>query len=183
MTKIEMYGRGVSFSLTEITTELAEELTKTGITYEKFDELEMNELKDTDEDECGITSDLEIQVDDQKIANPYEGLFGIEHKEAHSFQIGEPGKYYFVEITWEKGLWLKAQTNEAFDPEKLQIEIFDYVLPDKETIRLAEPSYNGTRDNFGFTDVNVQEDFVIYPDGSRHEIELLEDDVRFGDAV
>jgi hypothetical protein len=31
MTKIEVYERGLSFSLTEITPELAKELTETGI--------------------------------------------------------------------------------------------------------------------------------------------------------
>jgi len=97
-------------------------------------------------------------------------------KDVHSYQHGKLGKYYYVNITGEKGLWLNVQTREAFDPEKLQIEIFDYVLPDNETTRLAEPSYNGTRDNFGHTDVNVQEDYVLYPDGSRHEIEILDDE-------
>jgi hypothetical protein len=67
------------------------------------------------------------------------------------------------------------EINELFDPEKLDISISDNVLPDKETIRLASPSYRGTLDNFGFTNVNVQEDYVIYPDRSRHEIELLDD--------
>jgi hypothetical protein len=73
-----------------------------------------------------------------------------------------------VNITGEKGAWLEAQTNEPFDPEKLQIEIFDYVLPDNETLRLAAPSYDG-KEAFGFTDVNVQGHYVIYPDGSRDQ--------------
>jgi hypothetical protein len=78
MTKIEVYGYGVSLSLTEITPELAKQLTETGITDENFDELEMNELEDTDEDECGITLNLEEHVDGEKIANPYEADSGIE---------------------------------------------------------------------------------------------------------
>jgi hypothetical protein len=39
-------------------------------------------------------------VDGQKIASPYEGLFGIEHKEAHSFQIGEPGIVHSGITVW-----------------------------------------------------------------------------------
>jgi hypothetical protein len=45
MTKIEVYGYGLSLSLTEITAELAKELTETGLSYEKFDELEVNESR------------------------------------------------------------------------------------------------------------------------------------------
>ena len=56
MTKIEVYGRGVSFSLTEITPELAKELIETGITEERYAELEVDQLETTDEDESGITS-------------------------------------------------------------------------------------------------------------------------------
>lgn len=157
--------------------------TATGISEERYDDLE-DELEDADADECGITSELHVHINGQKIANPYEGHFGVEDaKDVRSYRLGEPGKYYYVKIMEESGLWLKAQSNETFDSEKLQIEIFDYVLPDKVTIRLAEPSYNGSRDNFGFTDVNVQEDYVIYPDSGRHEIKLLADDVRFGDAI
>jgi hypothetical protein len=83
--------------------------------------------------------------------------------------------------TWLKNLrpgsprlWLKAQTDQAFDPEKLKIEIFDYDLPNDDTIRLAEPSYYG-RGEFGFTDVNVQGHYAIFPDGSRHDIEMNDD--------
>ena len=71
-TKIEVYGYGLSFSLTEITPK-AKELTETGIANEDFDELELNELEDTDEDESGITLNLEVHVDGQKIANPMRG--------------------------------------------------------------------------------------------------------------
>ena len=117
-----------------------------------------------------------MHVDGEKVANPYEGHSGIVNaSNVRSSQLGEPGKYYFLSITEEKGIWLKAETSEAFNPEKLQIEIFDYVLADKETVRLAEPSYAGIGE-FGFTNVNVREEFVIYPDGSRREIELLEDE-------
>jgi hypothetical protein len=176
MTKIEVYGYGVSLSLTEITPELAKQLTETGITDENFDELEINELEDTDEDECGITLNLEVHVDSEKIANPYEGFSGIEQaKDVRSYQLGQAGKCYYVKMMEEDGLWLTLEINKPFDPEKLQIEIFDYVLPDKSTIRLAEPSYAGTGDNFGFTDVKVQDHCVICADGSRHDIEFLDE--------
>ena len=66
MTKIEVYGRGVSFSLTEITPELAKELTATGLTEERFEELEENELEMADEVESGIGSELEVHVMDKK---------------------------------------------------------------------------------------------------------------------
>jgi hypothetical protein len=75
----------------------------------------------------------------------------------------------------ENGLWLTREIDEPFDPEKLEIEIFDYVLPDKTTIRLAQPSYGGTGDNFGHTEVDVTENYVIY-DGSRHDIRILDDE-------
>jgi hypothetical protein len=118
-----VYGRGVSFSLTEITPELAKQLTETGLSYDDFDELEMNELEDTDEDECGITLNLEVHVDGEKIANPYEGFSGIEQaKNVRPFKLGHPGKYYYVNIMEENGLWLKAEMNEPFDPKKLQID-------------------------------------------------------------
>jgi hypothetical protein len=137
----------------------------------------MNELEDTDEDECGITLNLELHVDRKKIANPYEGFSGIEQaKNVGSFQIGEAGKCYYVKMMEEDGLWLTLEINKPFDPEKLQIEVFGYVLPDKSTIRLARPSYRGTWDNFGYTNVKVNEDFVIYPDGSRHDIRILDDE-------
>jgi len=96
--------------------------------------------------------------------------------QATCIRIGEPGKCYYVKMMEEKGLWLTRQTKEPSDPEKLQIEIFDYVLPDKETIRLDQPSYGGTGDNFGYTNVKVQEDYVICSDGSRHDIRILDDE-------
>jgi hypothetical protein len=92
------------------------------------------------------------------------------------FKLGEPGKCYYVKMMEEDGLWLTREISEPFDPEKLEIEVFDYVLPDKSTIRLAEPSYGGTGDNFGFTDVKVQEHCVICADGVRRDIEILDDE-------
>ena len=175
MTKIEVYGYGLSFSLTEITPELAKELTQTGVTEEQYDGLE-DELEIFGDDASGIGSDLEVHVDGQKIASPYQGHSGIEQaKDVRSYQLGEPGKCYYVNMMEENGLWLTREISEPFDPNKLEIEIFDYVLPDKSTIRLAHPSYGGTGDNFGFTDVKVQDDFVISSDGVRLDIRILDE--------
>ena len=52
----------------------------------------------------------------------------------------------------------------------------DPVLPDKSTIRIAIAYYSNLLNNFGFTYVNATEDYVIYPDGSQPDIEVLYDE-------
>jgi hypothetical protein len=175
MAHVQVHGRGVTLYLSEIVSEIADELTKSGVSLDRFAEIRQGE----DTYAAGISSELEVFVDGEKIS--------VQSDDGEGASVATPimleaGKYYLVVQETAEGRWLDIQTEGPFDPAKLSANVGTYVLADGATITLTEVDYDSSS-ALGGTEVVGEDATVIFPDGSSEDVVLIDDEVGESEEV
>jgi hypothetical protein len=169
MAHIQVHGRGVTIYLTEINAEIADELTKSGVSLDRFAEVRQGE----DTHAAGIRSELEVFVDGENISVQSDDGEGAS---AAAPTMLEAGKYYLAVQETAEGRWLDIETEGPFDPAKLSANVGTYALADGVSITLTEVDYDSSSALSG-TEVIGEDATVIFPDGSSEDVVLIDDDV------
>jgi hypothetical protein len=175
MAHIQVHGSGVTIYLTEIIAEIADELTNSGVSLDRFAEIRRGE----DTHAAGISSEMEVFVDGEKIS------VQSDDDEATSASVPvvlEAGKFYLVVQETAEGRWLDIETEGPFDPAKLSANVGTYVLADGASITLTEVDYDSSS-ALGGTEVVGEDATVIFPDGSSHDVVLIDDEVGESEEV
>jgi hypothetical protein len=164
MAHIQVHGSGVTLYVTEISPEIAEELTQTGVSIDRFEEIRGSEKTHA----AGIRDDMEVFVDGRRITAPPE-------TQSPETPIAlEPGKHYLIVRETAEGRWLDIATADPFDPEKLAAKVSTYLLSDGESITVTEVEYQGAS-AIGETEVVDEDATVIFPDGVSADVLIAGD--------
>lgn len=154
MAHIQVHGSGVTVYVTEISPAIAEELTQTGVSIDRFEEIRGSEKTHA----AGIRDDMEVFVDGRRISAPPEA-------QAQGTPVAlEPGEHYLIVRETAEGRWLDIETAEPFDPEKLAAKVSTYLLSDGESITVTEVEYQGAS-AIGETEAVDEDATVIFPGG------------------
>ena len=172
MSRIQVHGRGVTLYVTEVSPEIAQELTETGVSIERFEEICASEETHA----AGIRDDMDVFVDGVRISRPPEA-------QSQETPIAlEAGKHYLIVRETADGRWLDIETDEPFDPAKFSAKVSTYLLSDGESITITRVEYAGAQAT-GETEAIDEDATVIFPDGARAEVVIAgeEDEDRAAD--
>jgi hypothetical protein len=159
MARIQVHGTGVTLYVTEISPEVAQELTQTGVSIERFEQIRLSESAHA----AGIRDDMEVFVDGRRISAPPEA-------QSQETPVAlEAGKHYLVVRETAEGRWLDIETAEPFDADKFSARVSTYLLSDGESITVTQVEYAGASAT-GETETIDEDATVIYPNGASEEV-------------
>lgn len=174
MAKIELLGRGRDLKIMEITPEMVEELTETGVDYDRMSEIEEQLLDDCDM-WSGVTPDpgmFSIEVDGEELGREVIDAILVEQPDP----IVPPlGKAYLVSVENNFGCWVRVQSGGEFNQKLIQFKVERVELADGDTYQFLSLTYDGMSE-FGDTFVKDSDLYVITAEGERREILEADDD-------
>jgi hypothetical protein len=174
MAKVELVGWGTDLKMMEITPEMVEELTETGVDYDRMSEIEEQMLDDC-EMWSGVTPDpgmFSIEVDGEELSR--EVIDAIMVKQAKA--VKPPlGKAYLVRVENNRGCWLSVQSKGDFDPKLMMFRAEQVRLATGDAYQFLSLTYDGM-DDFGNTVGDEVDVYVITVDGERRDILEAEED-------
>ena len=165
MARIQVHGRGVTLYVTEISPEIARELTQTGVTIDRFEQIREAESTHA----AGIRDEMEVFVDGRRISAPPE----TAPQEAPIAL--EAGKHFLVVRETAEGRWLDIETDEPFDPAKFSARVSTYLLSDGESVTVTNVRYDGAF-AVGETEAIDEDATVIFPDDVSEEVLIAEEE-------
>jgi hypothetical protein len=179
MAKVELVGWGTDLKMMEITPEMVEELTETGVDYDRMSEIEEQMLDDC-EMWSGVTPDpgmFSIEVDGEELSR--EVIDAILVKQAKPI-VPPLGKAYLVRVEGNRGCWSSVESDDEFNPELLLFNAEQVELAVGDTYQFLSLNYDGMNE-FGDTIGDEVDVYVITAEGERREILEAEDDEMAGD--
>ena len=163
MARIQVHGRGVTLYVTEISPEIAHELTATGVTIDRFEQIREAESTHA----AGIRDEMEVFVDGRRISAPPETV-------PPDPPIAlETGKHFLIVRETAEGRWLDLETDEPFDPAKFSARVSTYLLSDGESVTVTNVQYGGAV-AIGETEAIDEDATVVFPDDVSKEVLIAE---------
>jgi hypothetical protein len=167
MTHVHIHGGGTRLYVTEITPEIADELTQTGVLQERLAAIRLEE----DILAAGIRGDMVVFVDGEKVSTESGEKDSERGETSVALQLG---KHYLVIEELAEGRWLDLEIEEPFESSKLSTNLTTYVLMDGKSVTVTEVDYDGEA-KVGETVVKAKIHTVIFPDGRGHDVVFFDD--------
>lgn len=142
------------------------------LTEESADSDTIEDLLDSSDTESGpINGYCELYVDGEQIQ-------AIELPETD--EIDNPlsrieADYFLIKDVAGKGYW-KQQEIENFDKDKLEFSLRRIGLPNGVINDYIDVYYDGEMIEFGFTEPNYEDIYILDKEGNRYEINMEEED-------
>jgi hypothetical protein len=167
-TKIQVEGYAVEIQVREITAEMADELTVTGVSDARCGEA-IDDSNHLETFAYGM-ADGQLLVDGENVEDL---LPPGKRPQIDRWETLESDKHCLVVTDVWKGTLLEATTDKPFDGSLLSMEWVAYEMPDESFSTLADVSYDGQE--WSPETWHKSRDVIVYcPNGDRREVVCTE---------